>query len=724
MSPLTPTGPTSLAAENAPPQWMADWLDDNSAFLQEALGKPKYDIRSVELSTLLLGSVVCFLTLVYLAHNKDHDLRRHFWRISSVTLTIFLALQIFHLVNDPVLEMFAGVGAKSEPEETEREQTNSELDADQDRLLLQERQAGKEHKRKLHDPLTDASITIKVVYLQSVLYLLWFGILQLFCLMVECGCFEWSRPKSWSAAMAAAAAGTSDMNSTAVARLERAERKTFVMAWSSLLGYISMFSLLHIFSSLQTLTNNLGMAFALVFVCPVVAATLWETGRFVRFSLLMGNYGLAAARQEDQTAAEDLNFDLANSEQAGGGNRSGEQDPAGAQQREVAAYDSVEAYAEWEAQTADIQSENVGVATSFLTVQAIQFAVVGALPDFHGQQKPEEGKVFFTPTEKTFPTMAAIVIGTALVADVLVRFVHRRLKEVPRFSFQSRLFQAITVVLCMIFAWELLLVLRWAVAATCPSISNMIIFKLAVAMFVTVFGAVMIGILDAVEDFLKPVRQVLFVEEGAGDVGGRGGGRRLFSGGGRGGASARGGRGLRSDRESSLDDLDTGTGHFAPPLSPQLTQENLEKMIFCVGIIVGFAWNHAFEVAMLAVNQEIDGAFRTDFGEKHNLHLMMMFLRLLLILTALPAWRYYIFPQLVKHKDEYASGRVLEEVDQESVAAQLIGDEAAEKFEAWKKSKLEGPMWRFFWTMYALGIVGSLGIIATYYVNATKTNVF
>lgn len=87
MSPLTPAGPTSLAAEmNAPPQWMADWLDDNSAFLQEALGKPKYDIRSVELSALLLGSVVCFLTLVYLAHNKDHDLRRHFWRISSVTV--------------------------------------------------------------------------------------------------------------------------------------------------------------------------------------------------------------------------------------------------------------------------------------------------------------------------------------------------------------------------------------------------------------------------------------------------------------------------------------------------------------------------------------------------------------------------------------------------------------------------------------------------------------
>ena len=115
---------------------------------------------SGEVSAMLIGAFCFIITMFYLGNNKDHDIRRHFWRIQTYTvligdknflhdtihnaiatmlshlivelvsidifsrcvcpttdrpihfifsiilnqITIFLAMQVFHLVNDPLLD--------------------------------------------------------------------------------------------------------------------------------------------------------------------------------------------------------------------------------------------------------------------------------------------------------------------------------------------------------------------------------------------------------------------------------------------------------------------------------------------------------------------------------------------------------------------------------------------------------------------------------------------
>ncbi|CAD7927740.1 unnamed protein product [Amoebophrya sp. A120] len=502
------------------------------------------------------------------------------------------------------------------------------------------------------DPLSEGRITTAVVILQFILYLLWLFLLNFYIVLVEGGWLAWG--------------GQGDQYTS----LERTQQKTVVVAWSTLLGYIALFSIIHAFSSLQTVTNHLGLSFALCFVCPVVLVTLWEAARYCR-----ANMTQAAKNGIINTILNRANPTPVLNDTALQGS-------------------SFEEQVEWENQVSDLQAENLGVATSFLLVQSIQFAVVGKLPDFHGQQKPQEGKVYFQPSPQHIPVMTAIVIGTALVADLLVRFLHRRLKEVPPFSFQARLFHLVIVILCMSFAWELLLVLRWFVAESCDNISNNMIFKIIVATFVTIFGMLMIVILDAIEDWLRPVRQILFVETSVDPPGQT--------------QITRPGQ----ETASSVDDS------MAPLGSPQLTTQNLEKMILCVGIVVGFAWNHAFEVGMEAINQEVDGQFGTVWGAKHNIHIMMMIIRGLLIALVLPAWRYHILPQVVKHRDEYLAGRVLEDIQEESVAAQLIGDDAAERFELWKQQKQEKPIWKCIWACYFFSIAVFIGFVGTLYLNS------
>ncbi|CAD7928218.1 unnamed protein product [Amoebophrya sp. A25] len=680
------------------------------------------------------------------------------------------------------------------------------------------------------------SVSGGVVAVQFALYFGWFMALQLLCLFVECGCLKWDHHEDDDEL---------DLDVDNVedsprhlnrpeAEYERAQTKIALTAWASLLGYVAMFAVLHAFSSLQALTNNIGMSFALVTVCPVCLIILWELSRFLRASMV-------------QTCCIGSKFASVRT-------------PLPLRQTRSSTGEGV---AEWERLITDIQSENLGIATSFLLVQSLQFLIIGRLPDFHGQQAPLPGQIFYTPPSGVLSVMLLIVVVTALVADFLVRFVHRRQREVPTYSFQSRIFSLVTVILSMTFAWQLLLMLRWIVAHLCATISNMVIFKLVVATFVTLIGMALIIVLDMFEDWLAPHRQVLFLDQGptvaATDLsdkefgrnnkkgmerGLRGGsptdyindynsspqqpgnepvvagyyvpnadvGRRNPGGGRPPGKRQRGEDPIRGiypgsmvegrmgdiDREGShellfmegshrmeapyvpsrlrgaadrnryeqydrqrdegseQDDTDSssleggsvseemplsqqqnyqvrpGLGNARPiadrrdepPPSPFVVQDNLEKMILCVGIIIGFAWNHAFEVAMLAVNQEIDSAFRTEWGRQHNLHLMFVLLRILLILLVLPAWRYHVLPQVVRTRDEFLQGRVLENIQDETSAARVIGDQASERFEQWKQDRRVRPMSKFLWGIYFLVVVVLLATVALAYVNEKETMFF
>eukprot|EP00667_Euglena_gracilis_P012809 EG_transcript_13169 len=149
----------------------------------------------------------------------------------------------------------------------------------------------------------------------------------------------------------------------------------------------------------------------------------------------------------------------------------------------------------WDDEVEEAEDECIGLSVSFLTTQAIRFAVTAELPDQegHGHREPNDYEVI----------LLLCAAASALPGVTLFGYLRSRLGPTEKGSRKGRLFSSLHMVCSMCFAWALLFALKGKTAQLHTlGLREGVVGKVVTALVVSGIAFFVIFLLDKVADQL------------------------------------------------------------------------------------------------------------------------------------------------------------------------------------------------------------------------------
>ncbi|CAD7974223.1 unnamed protein product [Amoebophrya sp. A25] len=275
-----------------------------------------------------------------------------------------------------------------------------------------------------------------------------------------------------------------------------------------------------------------------------------------------------------------------------------------------------------------------GVGTAFLVVQLLQYQVVGALPDYHGEQAPRgydkakvtkdpshlDGWLYFRPTSGIGGEIFIVSLVFLLYVPVMIPLMRFSCQcqlsdtKIPQ-AYLRRLCGFANLFLGMIFAWLLLLCCRWTAACLFP-VRDPIMFKLVTLVFSFPVGFALINGLT-------------FAQE------------RMFE------------------------------GKYKHDEAFHMARAQINE---CTGIAIGTAVEHLFAFAFKAIRQDVEElgsgvSFTGSAPSKIARSWIANIMDIILILITLPVWRMAVIPiflEIDAEHEEYLHEKEEEEKEEKA----------------------------------------------------------